>query len=433
MSFEPNTLDYLVFFLWSVVAFLIIAFSPIYLKRWILLALIGRILGTIFFSYAYIYHYKGGDTFWYYFCANVTINAIARDFTDFFKILFLPPEYSLKIYDTYTGIPPSDYFKSDTQWTYIMYIPAVLFSFGSYFGANLFTSFIVLFFELRLLNTIIKLFPEAKKIASLSFLLVPSNLIWTSSLLKESIVKILLCEFFNQSIKIKYGLSKNALLSLFALIFLGFFILKIRVYVVYVLLPATSIFFLIDLLKNIKPKWFAILCFIVSLITIILISVFIFYSMGDLLWKYNPRYVLEKVEEIRSDLVKDYYGGNHFDIGPIEPTFLGVLEKFPIATLSGLFRPFFWELRKPIMIPSVLESIMLFGLLLLVFIYIGPKKLISITINHPVLLFTFLFSILLAYTIGLTTPNFGALVRFKTQFISFFSLFLGLCYILSKK
>jgi len=45
-------------------------------------------------------------------------------------------------------------------------------------------------------------------------------------------------------------------------------------------------------------------------------------------------------------------------------------------------------------------------------------------IKHEILFFCITFAVLFAFMIGLTTPNFGALVRFKIPLIPFFAAWL---------
>ena len=130
---------------------------------------------------------------------------------------------------------------------------------------------------------------------------------------------------------------------------------------------------------------------------------------------------------IQQDLKRDVYGSNSFDIGEVDPTFTGILSKAHLAIEAGLFRPYIWEARSPLMIFSALENLFLLGLTLVVIIRLGIFKIIGIMRNEPFVSFAFIFSIFFAFSIGFSTPNFGALIRYKIPLIPFY---VSLLYIL---
>jgi hypothetical protein len=91
-----------------------------------------------------------------------------------------------------------------------------------------------------------------------------------------------------------------------------------------------------------------------------------------------------------------------------------------VATVAGLFRPFIWEARNPVMVISALENLVLLLLSLYLIARSGPIVFGRGVVSEPLVLFSFLFSITFAFSVGLTTSNFGALVRYKIPSIPFF-------------
>jgi hypothetical protein len=123
--------------------------------------------------------------------------------------------------------------------------------------------------------------------------------------------------------------------------------------------------------------------------------------------------MLETAQIIQDDLRKDYYGGNSFDIGAFEPTFSGVLSKAPQAIVAGTFRPFLWEGNGVLMLLAGFENM---ALLLLVFYLLVKMRIFRFFTSlgkDPFLLALFVLAITFAFTVGLTTANFGALVRYN--------------------
>jgi hypothetical protein len=123
--------------------------------------------------------------------------------------------------------------------------------------------------------------------------------------------------------------------------------------------------------------------------------------------------MLETAWIIQDDLKRDYYGGNSFNIGEFEPTIPGVLSKAPIAIASGLFRPFLWEGKRTILMTiSGIENLLL--LLIIVYVLLKLKFIFffKLLFKDPLMIALFTLSITFAFSVGLTTSNFGALVRY---------------------
>lgn len=96
----------------------------------------------------------------------------------------------------------------------------------------------------------------------------------------------------------------------------------------------------------------------------------------------------------------------------------------PIAIITGLFRPFLWEYNSPLMTIFAIESLSLFTLSLY-----SLKKLSLVLfkelIQKPTFIFVGLSIISFGYILGISTFNFGALSRYKTPL---FLLVLALIY-----
>ncbi|MGZ4157304.1 MAG: hypothetical protein ACXVED_09085, partial [Bacteroidia bacterium] len=147
---------------------------------------------------------------------------------------------------------------------------------------------------------------------------------------------------------------------------------------------------------------------------------FVLTQMGGVLGVYSVDKVLDKAVASNFDQKQDYYGGNSFDIGDFEPTLPGVLSKAHLAIAATLFRPYLWDAKNPVMLLSALENTYI--LLLTIFLLIRLKFLgfFSLIGENPLLLFSVMFSLFFAFSVGLATSNFGSLVRLKIPCIPFF-------------
>jgi hypothetical protein len=141
--------------------------------------------------------------------------------------------------------------------------------------------------------------------------------------------------------------------------------------------------------------------------------------------KFSLDNAIQTTQVTQEDLKREeQYGSNNFDIGTIDGSVPNMISKFPVATFAGLFRPLFFEARSAVMLLSGLENLALILLTYLVFFKIKMGILWRMMIKHEILFFCITFAVLFAFMIGLTTPNFGALVRFKIPLIPFFAAWL---------
>jgi hypothetical protein len=147
-------------------------------------------------------------------------------------------------------------------------------------------------------------------------------------------------------------------------------------------------------------------------------------SMDKYMGEYSTGKVFEKAAITQYDLKQSHYGGNSFDIGDFDPSLEGALGKAYLAIPAGLFRPFIWEAKNPMMVISGLENLLLlyFTIQLLL-----KKKVIGFftsILQDPMLTFAFIFSIFFAFGVGLSTSNFGSLVRYRIPLMPFYVLVL---------
>ena len=137
----------------------------------------------------------------------------------------------------------------------------------------------------------------------------------------------------------------------------------------------------------------------------------------------------------QQDLKQDYYNGSSFDIGSFEPTIAGMMSKVPAAMAVGLFRPYVWEARNIVMVASGLENLLYLCLVAFLTYKIvrSPRRFFALLGNYPILTFLLCYVLFFSVMVGLSTSNFGALVRFKIPFMSsYLALILILHYFLGK-
>ncbi|MCX7606059.1 MAG: hypothetical protein N2170_02175 [Bacteroidia bacterium] len=145
--------------------------------------------------------------------------------------------------------------------------------------------------------------------------------------------------------------------------------------------------------------------------------------------KYSFDSVLEHAYVVHRDLTfsEVYYqetGGSVYDIGSFEPTLSGVIRKFPIAFFTGLFRPLPWEAKKLIVLLPSIENFIILIFILSIAIKYGLISLFREILRNKWSLYFIVFSIFFLFMVGLTSGNFGNLVRYKVPGIFFFYVIL---------
>jgi fatty acid desaturase len=93
---------------------------------------------------------------------------------------------------------------------------------------------------------------------------------------------------------------------------------------------------------------------------------------------------------------------------------------FPKAVFAGLFRPTILDVRNPVMFISAMENLFLLYIFLQTIFRVGLSSFFSKIYREPLLMATITFSVLMAFAVGLTTSNFGSLVRYRIPLVPFF-------------
>lgn len=415
---------------WPVLIFLIIAFTfgaaytqrrhitdnPEY--RYYLLGLLAKIVGGLAFACIYVFYYKQGDTTSFYECSMAFSKLFHHDLSDFFAAYTGPGTPEIKSYFTMDTGEPMMYMlqEGSTRFTMKILVPFMLISGNSYFITTLLVSVFTYGALWQLFRMFVSYFPRYTNQIAIAILFMPSVLFWGSGILKDSFTLAATCYLMVCTYRI---ISKKGsmLLNVAGFIFFAWAILSIKAYVLLILIPSTLVWFFYSRIKRIKNQLIRTAA-IPFIYLMVFAGSYIFFSrFGESFGKFSLDRALQTAAITQNDLKQEYYQGNSFDIGEWEPTIGGALSKFPQATIAGLYRPFIFESKNVVMLISGLENLMMLGLTLFVLIRIKWKTMFAIINNYPIILYSLVFSILFAFMIGLTTSNFGAMVRFKIPLI----------------
>jgi hypothetical protein len=150
------------------------------------------------------------------------------------------------------------------------------------------------------------------------------------------------------------------------------------------------------------------------------------YLAADYVSKEDKKYSIDNMANTAKNTaewlvyVSKTEKGSLYTLGDMDYSATGMLKKFPAAVNVTLFRPYLWESRKAIMVLSALESLFFLYLTVSAVFGTGLKKTFAIVSNHPIVAASLVFSITFAFAIGVSTSNFGTLVRYKIPIMPFY-------------
>ena len=406
--------------------------NPIY--KYYVWGLFAKIVGAISLCLIYVYYYKGGgDTIGYHEDAQIFINLFFDSPSNFFNTLLnlTPKDQQYYYFNSNTGFP--GYWPDPPALNTVRFItPIEMFGLRSYLASSVLMAVLSFSGVWKLYTLFSETYPNLYKQFAISILFVPSVLFWGSGLLKDSLTLAAACWYCYSTYKIFIVKREYSLyiLSLFISIFV---MVAIKPYIFVALLPGSILWIMWSRIGNIKNGFLRIL--VTPLIIVVGVSI------GMLLWGATSSdlgdyssvdSMIIKANSSYEDLKMDYYHGNSFDLGSYDASISGIISKFPIGTMTGLFRPFLWEAKNPVMIISGLENLIILSMTLY-FLVRRPVSFVSSLFSNPMVLFCMIFGVLFAFSVAISTSNFGALVRLRIPAIPFFLTGLVLVEYLSRE
>lgn len=422
VSYLISTSDIFVFFIYALFGYVLIRFvlfknmdKGFYstLKLFFVLKLVSAII----MSLLTVFYWKIGDAISYFNEGQNLVQLTRNDFSNI-KFFFIPVEYyssQLKIDNelirTVNGAGQEASFMISKLCA--LFYPLAM---GKYLLVNFFFCFISITAQLKFYSVLIKRYPHLKKIIAVCVLFMPTLLLYSSTIYKETICYSCIGFAFYNFHQIIH--KKNKILNIICLIINFFLILIVKHYIISSFFIAVFLMLFFQfvgvMLRHSLITKFLIVFFLIGLTTLVIYNIDFF----------NP-YVLSFVDT--SNTFQEYYNNDFgetssFKIGEIDLSVQGLLKKMPIGFYSTYFRPHVWEVRKPIVLFSALESFFILALTVVTLLKKG-KYLFELIRRDYFARLSLYYAIVLGIIIGLTTFNFGTLIRYKVPVVPFAWLF----------
>lgn len=429
-SLFPTLVDYIVISVYLIIMFLMANYiknrhidqNPVY--KYYVWGLFAKVLGAVSMGLIYTLYYKqGGDTTAYYRSSEALINLFFQNPGPFFRIMLGEMNNELySFFTSYTGYP--SYWGKFSSFAVVRAAaPFTIFGLKNYFSATILFSwfFYIGYWKLFLLVT--RLYPKYHKAFAFSILFFPSVLFWGSGISKDAIA-LSMTGWFVYALFFLLVEKKNLFNNTLALIFTTFVLLSVKAYIFVALVPGGFIYLAWSYLKKIRNPVFRLIASPLALGSFLGLGLGVLILFSPMLGDYGSiDGIIHKAIVTYEDHSRALqYGDNYYSLGSFDGTRWDFFSKAPKAIIAGLFRPYLWEARNPVMVLAGLENLGFLILVLIIFWRTGPIKTIKLTLEEPLIIFSLSFAITFAFAVGIATANFGALVRLKIPLIPFFSV-----------
>lgn len=250
----------------------------------------------------------------------------------------------------------------------------------------------------------------------LACLLLPSSMFWSAGLLKESVAIGPLCFLAALLIRARGWLSWRTVLAVACAVPVAL----VKSYILMVLIVAAAVMFYLKRASRrgevvIRPLYLA---FGGAL------------AVGGmvLLGELFPEYAMDNLAEnlaVQQTVGQRVTGGSTYMIASgSERSLAGQLAFAPIAIITALFRPFFFEFHNAASLIAAVEATFITFLAIRAFAKRGGRAMLKQVLNSPVLAFCVVFTLAFGLGVGLGTTNMGTLSRYRMPLMPFWAALL---------
>ena len=389
--------------------------------KYYLFGLYAKIIGGLMFGMVYIFYYGGGDTVSYYESGRAMVNMFYTDPWNFLRIEFSAADPELWNLFTYETGNIVDWFYADPRSLMVVRLisPIMIFAFRSYFLTTILVSWITYEGLWRLYLMFVRYYPHLMRPLAVAVLFMPSTVFWGSGIMKDPFTMAatgLYVSLVDQVLVRRNFTFRGVVMA----IVVAALLISLKPYIFMLLFPGTLYWVFNARIQRIRNALVKFVVLPVVFVGLTVLSVSVLDALGGALGKFSLNEALQTASITSTYLRSELAGGNSFNIGEFEPTWTGVLGKFVPATMAGMFRPYIWDVKNVMMLISAIENTFLLFMALRLLWRTKLIRLGSALFRDPLVAFCVLFTVCFGFMIGITTSNFGSLVRFKIPMLPFF-------------
>lgn len=412
-------------------AFLIVWFISLFkyknddeTKRYFFLGFGFKMACCIGYAVIYDFYYGwAGDTYSYYNASQRLGMVLFQDPTSYFRIIFDTID-SNNINTLAPGLAYYPVLRDPSRYAVHRFLsPFAIMGGANYYTVNICLSLFLFLLNWRFFQYIRTKIKCSDKMALVCIMLIPSVGFWSSAIMKDSFTFTFNLMFIMCFAKLLFD-RRIRISTILGLLLSSYILMELKVYILYASIASCMVWLGSGYIKRVKSTLFK---FIIAPLLILIVAFggmyalrFVGENVGGTFGDVDS--MLSQASVTQQDLKQEYYQGHSFDIGDFDGSLGSLISMGPKAIIAGLYRPFIFESGNAVMLLSGLENTALLLLTLYVFFKAGIKYTIKQILGNPFVSMCFLFSVVLALGIGISTSNFGALVRFKIPLIPLFAL-----------
>ena len=395
--------------------------TNIYTRKYFIPALSIKFVGAIMFGLIYEFYYHGGDTSGYFAESHRVYEIFGRNFSEGWQLMTTAVGDSSPATLKYGGMFTWFTHAPTEDFVVRLCVVMAMLSFGTYSVMALF--FAVLSFSgmWAMYITFIKLRPQLYEKLALAVLFIPSVFFWGSGVMKDSLcigaLGWVFYAFYRGAIE-----KKNILRVTITGFIAAVPIIETKIYILLAFLPPALLWVFNENSTRIKSAGLRM----IAKPVLLLVGGGLAYVAATTLTAGDARYDIDAIGE-RTKITADYLyitsvtqEGSAYNIGKLDGSIGSMVKISPQAIVVSLFRPFLWEVRNPIMLLSAFEALFYLYFTIRTFYRAGLGRGLGLIATTPILTLCFVFSLIFGATVGISSSNFGTLVRYKIPLMPFY-------------
>lgn len=379
--------------------------NPYFYPALLLKFICGITIGILYFNY-----YGEGDTITYHVAAKDLIAYAKVKPIAYLRLLFFN-EFESESFRATIRFSKHPGFSNSFYLIKIVSVLNLLTN-GAYYLNTLYVSLFSFWGAARLTAALSSIFPAYTRSAVLSFLFFPSVVFWSSGLLKDSLMLGSMCWVIAFALRVAHRKKVN-LISILLFFVMLYVYIRIKIFfsapLIAILLSYTLIMIGVskfEVLKKLKVQILLMFCFLIMA----------GISLTQFIPIFNLDFVFTQIITAYTSLLEMSLHVPHMEYPQLEATWQSISLNAPSALLNALYRPFLGESSQLLHIVAGIESLVLVALSIISLVSFFRKGISGGALFHVAI---GLFILISAVIIGLTTPNFGSLSRYRIMFLPF--------------
>jgi hypothetical protein len=394
-------------------------------RKYFFPALIVKVIGALAVGFLYQFYYQGGDTFNFHTHGSRHIWEAFMDSPEKGIGLLFSGGVHGRFYEYSSKIP----FFSDPASFFVIRLSAILdlLTFSSYSATAICFSVLSFVGMWMFFLTFYRKYPPLHLQLAIATFFIPSVFFWGSGLLKDTLM-IGCLGVLTFEVDRLFFRKKVSILHVLLFILSVWCIFSVKKFILQAFVPAALLWIYLSNLKRIS----SVVLRVLLLPILIAISIFSTYYSFVKIGEGDRLYAVENIArtaQITAYDIRFYTGrdaGSGYTLGELDGSFSSMIKLAPQAINVTMFRPYLWEITNPLMLLSAIESLVFFVLTL----YLIFKFRLSVVkaFRNPDISFSFVFSLIFAFAVGVSSFNFGTLSRYKIPLEPFYAVALVLIY-----